>query len=69
MRFDPDDAGVTSPIDEWTSRMSPFLLAANPHQQCIARARAAGSPTVNAFCTCPTAPCDKPCCAPPLEEW
>lgn len=65
----PDTDDVVSPTDEWLARVSPFLPADEPHQQCIGRARAAGSYTVNAFCDCPAAPCTKSCCVPPEEDW
>lgn len=65
----PDTDDAVSPIAEWMARVSPFLPADNPHQACIGRARAAGSPTVDAFCDCPAVPCMKTCCVPPEEEW
>lgn len=67
MRFSPDD-GATSPEQEWLSRVSPFLLADDPHQRCIARAQQLDVLDVNQVCSCPAGPCTKPCCTSPLEE-
>lgn len=67
MQFFPDD-GATSAEQEWLARVSPFLTADDPHQQCIARARELDVLDVNQVCCCPTAPCTKPCCTAPLEE-
>lgn len=61
MRFVPDDAGA-SPTAEWMARVSPWLTADDPHQQCIARAYAQGVNNVNLVCTCPVPPCTKECC-------
>lgn len=61
MKFVPDD-GATSPLDEWMSRVSPFLLADDPHQRCLARADELGTLDVNLVCTCVHAPCTGECC-------
>ncbi len=61
MQFSPDD-GATSPAEEWLARVSPFLLADDPHQRCIARARALDFYDVHQVCDCPVAPCTKECC-------
>lgn len=61
MQFSPDD-GATSPADEWLARVSPFLLADDPHQRCIARAREQGVYDVNQVCDCQHAPCTGECC-------
>lgn len=60
-KFTDDDPAVT-PAQEWAARVSPFLLAEDPHQRCIARAREAGLSRVNESCDCTHAPCDKECC-------
>lgn len=67
MEFVPDDVAV-SPQAEWLARVSPFLTADDPHQACNARARAAGSESVNAYCTCEHGPCTKSCCVPGGED-
>jgi hypothetical protein len=67
MDFVPDDVAV-SPEDEWLARVTPLLTADDPHQRCNARARAAGSLSVNAYCTCEHGRCTKSCCVPDGEE-
>lgn len=67
MKYSPD-GGATSPADEWRARVSPFLLADDPHQRCIARARAADVHSVHQVCDCPAVPCTKPCCAYLTED-
>lgn len=62
MKFHTDDV-TASPEEEWLARVSPWLLAADPHQRCCARAIEAGSLTVDAYCDCPkSVTCEKECC-------
>lgn len=61
MSFDPLVPAV-SPHDEWMARVSPFLLADDPHQRCIQRARDQGISDANQTCDCPSAPCQGACC-------
>ena len=69
MKFIEDQAAPLTPESEWMARVTPFLLAADPHQACTLRAREAGSETVNAYCTCEhEAACTKECCNPSYEE-
>lgn len=60
MAFEPDDEEI-SPLAEWQARVSPFLLADDPHQRCIGRAFEQET-SVREVCTCVHAPCDKECC-------
>jgi hypothetical protein len=62
LKFDPE-MPAASPEAEWLARVSPWLLADDPHQQCTLRARMAGALDVNPYCSCPTPPCTKECCA------
>jgi hypothetical protein len=61
VQFTPDDGDV-SPTAEWMARVTPFLAADDPHQQCHAKARALGVNDVNLVCACPAPPCTKDCC-------
>lgn len=62
MRFD-SGAPPLSPNDEWMARVSPFLLADDPHQVCYQTAQDLGLGDVNLVCACPKpAACDKECC-------
>jgi hypothetical protein len=58
------DMPAADPAREWLARVSPWLPAAEPHQQCLLRAQLAGSGDVNPYCTCPKPErCTKECCA------
>lgn len=68
MKFVPDEDAVP-PAQEWLARVSPFLTADDPHQQCVRRAIDAGLPNVNFVCTCTHEGCTQPCCNPEPEEY
>lgn len=69
MKFVDEGDTAASPLAEWMARVSPFMLASDPHQRCLKRAQDAGALHVNGFCDCPTgAPCQDECCNP-TEEW
>lgn len=64
MKFVDDGPAVVSPEQEWTARVSPFLLASDPHQACVLRARNEGLEHVNSVCACEHAGCSQLCCNP-----
>lgn len=69
MKFVDDMDEAVTPEQEWLARVSPFLLAADPHQACIQQARERGLETVDSVCTCTHEGCTQPCCNPEPEEY